>query len=135
MRNAVKPPISTVTLGLQKKSSSCADHWDYTVQSVPKIYIVRYKYNFSGQTPIANKPLFVSGTRQIQLSQFWIFCNFFGYFVHQSYITIFRKEPYKNLNAKFEIRLRFFIWNLHFAFEIGLRITILSQLKKWVRRS
>ena len=50
-------------------------------------------------------------TRQIQLSQFWIFCNFFGYFVHWSYITIFRIKLCKNLNAKFEITLRFFIWN------------------------
>ena len=50
-------------------------------------------------------------TRQIQLPQFWIFCNFLGYFVNRSYLIIFGIKLHKNLNAKFEIRVRFFSRN------------------------
>ena len=80
--------------------------------------------NFKNRLPlIAFSPFrFINvtykSTRQVQLSQFWIFCNFFGYFVHRSYITIFRMKLCKNLNAKFKFRLRFLFETLNLARKI-----------------
>ena len=79
------------------------------MNSIERNFINRVTFHCLG--PFRFIKVTFKSTRHIQMSPFWIFCNFIGYFVHSTCFIIFWIKLCKNLHAKFEIRLRFLFRN------------------------